>query len=81
MKSDLKNLNFVILDRIKHQWIWIYQALMNNTSSIVSWTDLHGFNTKLELLFLEVLNSSWIYPIISKVRFFKRLANLHNIYL
>ena len=27
---------------------------MNNTSSLVSWSDLHGFNTKLEHLFLEV---------------------------
>jgi len=33
-------------------------SLMNNTSSLVSWTDLHDFNTKLELLFLEVLNMS-----------------------
>ena len=29
-----------------------------STSSLVSWTDLHGFNTRLELLFLEVLNTS-----------------------
>ena len=31
---------------------------MNNTFSLVFWTDLHGFSTKLELLFLEVLNPS-----------------------
>ena len=35
----------------------------------------HGFNTKLELLFFEVLNTSQIYPITSKVRFVKGLAN------
>ena len=29
---------------------------MNNTSSLVFWTDLYDFNTRLELLFLEVLN-------------------------
>ena len=37
---------------------FIIRPLMNNTSLLVSWTDLHGFNTKLELLFLEVLNPS-----------------------
>ena len=57
----------------------ICQVLMNNTSSLVSWTNLHGFNTKLEFLFLEVLNTSQIYPIISNVRFVKGLSNLHNI--
>ena len=54
---------------------------MNNTSSLVSWTDLHNFNTKFELLFFEVLNPSYIYQITSKVRFVKGLANLHNICL
>ena len=29
-----------------------------STSSLISWTDLLGFNTRLELLFLEVLNTS-----------------------
>ena len=52
---------------------------MNNTSSLVSWIDLHDFNTKLELLFLEVLNPSYIYLITSKVHFVKGLVNLHNI--
>ena len=37
---------------------YICQTLMNNTSSLNSWTDLHGLNIRLELLFLEVLNSS-----------------------
>ena len=46
-----------------------------STSSLISWTDLHGFNTRLELLFFEVLNISQIYPITSKVRFVKGLAN------
>ena len=36
----------------------ICRVLMNITSSLVSWIDLHGFNTRLELLFLEVLNTS-----------------------
>ena len=54
---------------------------MNNISSLISWLDLHDFNTKLEHLFLEVLNSSYIYPITSKVHFVKGLANLHNICL
>ena len=30
---------------------------------------------ELETLFLEVLNTSYIYPITSKVRFVKKLAN------
>ena len=34
------------------------QALMNNTSSLDSWTDLHDFNTRLKLILLEVLNTS-----------------------
>ena len=54
------------------------RVLMNITSSLVSWSDLNGFNTKLEHLFLEVLNSSQIYSITNKVRFVKGLANLHN---
>ena len=48
---------------------------MNNISLLVSWTDLHGFNTRFELLFLEVLNTSEIYQITSKVCFVKGLAN------
>ena len=36
----------------------ICRALINKTSSLVSWIDLHSFNTRLELLFLEVLNTS-----------------------
>ena len=54
---------------------------MNNTSLLVSWTDLHGLNTKLEHLFLKVLNIYQIYQIAYKVCFVKRLANLHNICL
>ena len=52
-----ENLNFVILDRYRFCQA-ICRDLMNNTSSLISWTNLHGFNTKLELLFLEVLNPS-----------------------
>ena len=51
------------------------KVLINSTSSLVSWSDLHDFNTKLEHLFLEILNPSQIYPITSKVRFVKGLAN------
>ena len=50
-----ENLNFVILDRYNCRDIfefqilnfdrYIYRALMNNTSSLNFWTDLHGFNT------------------------------------
>ena len=54
---------------------------MNSTFSLVFWTYLHGFNIKLELLFLEVLNSSWIYPITSKVHFVKGLTNYIKITL
>jgi len=54
---------------------------MNNTTSLVSYTDLHDFNTKLELLFLEILNPPYIYLITSKVSFLKGLANLHNMSL
>ena len=54
---------------------------MNNTSLLVSWTDLHGLNTKHEHLFLKVLNIYQIYSIASKVCFVKRLANLRNICL
>ena len=35
---------------------------------------------ELETLFLEVLNTSWIYPITSKVCFVKRLANYTKSY-
>ena len=52
-----------------------YPVLMNNHSSLVSWKDLLGFNTKLELLFFEVLNTSQIYPITSKMCFVKILTN------
>ena len=54
---------------------------MNSTSLLVYSTDLHGLNTKLEHLFLKVLNIYQIYPIASKVCFVKILANLHNICL
>ena len=33
-------------------------VLINNFSSLVSWSNFHDFNTWLELLFLEILNPS-----------------------
>ena len=48
---------------------------MISTSSLDSWTDLHGFNLKFELLFLEVLNTFYIYPITTKMCFVNELTN------
>ena len=48
---------------------------MISTSSLDSWTDLHGFNPRFELLFLKVLNTFYIYPITSNMRFVKKLTN------
>ena len=56
----------------------ICPALVNSFSSLVSWYNLHDFNTRLELLFFEVLNTSQIYPITSKVHFVKGLTKLHK---
>ena len=42
VKNKFGNLNFVILDRYNCRAIC--RNLMNNTSSLDSWTDLHGFN-------------------------------------
>ena len=40
-----------------------YRALMNNTSSFVSWTNLHGINTWLEQHVSWSLKPSKIYPV------------------
>ena len=90
-KIRSENSNFVILDRQylssscrdldRQLSIRICPTLMKNSSSLVSWTNLHGFNTRLELLFFEILNTSQIYPITSKVRFVKGLANSNLTYV
>ena len=58
---------------------FICRALMNNTSSLVSWTDLHDFNTRLELLFFEVLNTSQICLITSA--FCQKISQFYMTYV
>ena len=53
----------------------ICPSLVNSFSSLVSWSNLHVFILDLNNMLLEVLNTSYIYPNTSKVRFVKGLAN------
>ena len=53
----------------------ICPALVNSFSSLVSWSNHHVFILDLNNMFLEVLNTSYIYLNTSKVRFIKGLVN------